>query len=498
MADAPALPRTRPMPASEPHRASGQRLEWLDALRGIAALCVVFDHLGTYVLQHARHVVSLWFDPGQYGVYVFFLVSGFIVPASLERKGSVRSFWVGRAFRLYPLYLFALVAVVVPWRLGMDSLRGAGQHPGTSALGHMLMLSNLLGVPNAINVIWTLSYEMAFYLLLTALFVMRVHQRSAGFALGFAVAAVAIGGVLPMTALSHSFLGARLVALVSGLLIVGGVALAAARHRVQKVVGALLAATTAMALVAFNGSWVNPWRALTILALMFTGTMVYRAERGEFGARRAAVLAVAVFALVIAAGLWHVHAWHMGPRKLMVWDREWITSLGLAGLTFAVGLACRHKKVPSPLAWLGLVSYSVYLLHPLLIRVYKAIPGTGGTHPLLVQILLAAAFVTVLLGCCALAYRLIEDPMQRQGKKLAAWLEARLGPDRIPDAGGPGRGRASGLIPGPGLGSPARGSDSGKVPASSVLHGVAAGAGGRRGRPGVERARWGGVPGRSR
>jgi peptidoglycan/LPS O-acetylase OafA/YrhL len=33
---------------------------------------------------------------------VFFLVSGYIVPASLEHKGDVRSIWVNRVFRLYP------------------------------------------------------------------------------------------------------------------------------------------------------------------------------------------------------------------------------------------------------------------------------------------------------------------------------------------------------------------------------------------------------------
>jgi peptidoglycan/LPS O-acetylase OafA/YrhL len=39
---------------------------------------------------------------GLYGVFVFFMVSGYIVPASLERRGSVRGFWVSRVFRLYP------------------------------------------------------------------------------------------------------------------------------------------------------------------------------------------------------------------------------------------------------------------------------------------------------------------------------------------------------------------------------------------------------------
>jgi peptidoglycan/LPS O-acetylase OafA/YrhL len=52
------------------------RLAWLDALRGIAALCVVFDHLTYSVFQPVRDSVYHWFDPGQYGVFVFFLVSG--------------------------------------------------------------------------------------------------------------------------------------------------------------------------------------------------------------------------------------------------------------------------------------------------------------------------------------------------------------------------------------------------------------------------------------
>jgi hypothetical protein len=69
-------------------------------LRGIAALRVVFDHLTYSAFQPVRDSVYHWFDPGQHGVFVFFLVSGYIVPAPLERKGSVRGFWVSRVFRL--------------------------------------------------------------------------------------------------------------------------------------------------------------------------------------------------------------------------------------------------------------------------------------------------------------------------------------------------------------------------------------------------------------
>jgi peptidoglycan/LPS O-acetylase OafA/YrhL len=111
---------TQPSPRAQPgsqlatfRSAVAKQLAWLDALRGIAALCVVFDHLAYLVLQPVRNAVCQWFGPDQYGDFVFFLVSGYIVPASLERTGSIRSFWVSRVFRLYPLYLFAVGATLV-------------------------------------------------------------------------------------------------------------------------------------------------------------------------------------------------------------------------------------------------------------------------------------------------------------------------------------------------------------------------------------------------
>jgi peptidoglycan/LPS O-acetylase OafA/YrhL len=88
--------------------------------------------------------------------------------------------------------------------------------------------------------------------------------------------------------------------------------------------------------------------------------------------------------------------------------------------------------MPRTFAWLGLVSYSVYLLHPLLVSLYNHIPLTQHPHPFPEQLALAAAFLAVLLACCWLSYRFIEAPMQRQGRKFAAWLEYSVGPDVIP------------------------------------------------------------------
>ena len=58
------------------------------------------------------------------------MVSGYIVPASLERKGSVRGFWVSRVFRLYPLYIVALVAaVLLAYKPGLGAITGAQRRP---------------------------------------------------------------------------------------------------------------------------------------------------------------------------------------------------------------------------------------------------------------------------------------------------------------------------------------------------------------------------------
>lgn len=430
-----------------PAPAKGHRLAWLDALRGIAALSVVFDHMSTLVLQPARDFLYQWFNGGQYGVFVFFLVSGYIIPASLERKGSVRGFWVSRAFRLYPLYLLAIVASIAAWRLGFGPIHGASAHPGTWLASQLLMMSNMLSGPNVPNVVWTLSFEMVFYLLLSALFVYRVHRHSAGYALAAAIGAIALGGILPLSGLNHSWLGPRRVAILADLAILAGLALAVTGRRIPQAMGAALAGLAGLGLLLFNTSYPYSWSGLTILAMMFSGTMLYRAERGEFGRAKAAVIAVTVFALAVGAGLWHSQAWHLAPAAERQWDYQWISSLVLAGATFAVGMALRHRRVPAALAWLGLVSYSVYLLHPLILNAFREIPVLHRPHPIGVQIVLAVGLVAVVLGCSALTYRFVEAPMQGYGHRLARQLQAWFGPDQI--AAAPGAPSASAAAPGP-------------------------------------------------
>jgi peptidoglycan/LPS O-acetylase OafA/YrhL len=394
------------------------RLAWLDALRGFAALCVVFDHGSTLLLLPARSFLYQWLNLGQYGVFVFFLVSGYIVPASLERKGSVRSFWISRAFRLYPMFLVGLVLSAVAYKTGHGTIGNAGAHPLTAILGWLLMLQNLNAGLNVPVVTWTLSYEMVFYLLLAGLFSWGVHRRSGWYATAFAVGAVALGGVLPMSGLAHwssgPALGPLVLNAVTDALILAGLAFALLSRSWLGNGGSSVAALVALVLLTFNQGYPYPWSGCVILALMFSGTLIYRAEQGQVNRIAAAALVVAVLALATVAGTWH------GARYGHHWEVQWATSVLLAGATFGVGLAVRRWRVPRWCAWLGMVSYSVYLLHPLVFNAYRSIPVLHRTHTMPDQVLFFAGLLAVIIGLSALTYYLIERPMQRLGHRVAA------------------------------------------------------------------------------
>jgi peptidoglycan/LPS O-acetylase OafA/YrhL len=117
-------------------------------------------------------------------------------------------------------------------------------------------------------------------------------------------------------------------------------------------------------------------------------------------------------------------------------------------------MLCRHRKVPRALAWLGLVSYSVYLLHPALIEVYASVPWTRNENFVPTELLQVAVFVAALLAVCGLTHRFIEAPMQRLGRRVAARLDTRFGPDvqhpppsLIADPAASGTPHAAGAVP---------------------------------------------------
>jgi len=441
-------------PAARPARREASRLAWLDALRGFAALCVVFDHGTTLVLRPLHAYLYQWLNFGQYGVFVFFMVSGYIIPASLERKGSVRGFWVSRAFRLYPLYLLAIVASAVGYELGYGTIYGGEHHPLATVASWLLMIPNLLTGPNVPNVTWTLSYEMVFYLLLAALFSVRAHRHSGGYALTCAIVVLALGGILPMAALDngHGLLTARNLDIAVDALILAGIGASVSRPGRGRlpVGGAWLAALTGLVLISVNqDSYPDPWSGYAILGFMFTGTMIYRAEQGQVSRSRAALIALAVLALIIAGGLWHGTQNPGLGTDSTTWRWQWVTSLAGAMATFGIGLALRRRRVPRALAWLGMISYSVYLLHPLVLDAFRDVPALDNANRSLpVQIPLAIGLLITIVGVSSLTYYLLEKPMQALGRKVARRWEAHEGKPATAQPSTAGEGAGTGLASG--------------------------------------------------
>ncbi|WP_405088634.1 acyltransferase family protein [Microbispora sp. NBC_01389] len=384
-------------PAGRPagRTAGAGRLAWLDALRGIGAMAVVAEHALPWVMPSLR---PYWFSLGMYGVLVFFLVSGYIIPASLEKRGDVGAFWISRVFRLYPLYLL-VIAFVLVMAVWVPVRQEVPRHPSAVA-AHLSMLLDVVHIGAVADPMWTLSYEMVFYLLVTALFAGGMHRRSGTLAIVFGVVAVAAGLVL-----SAPLLPGHWPAVVAGVVFVAGLAcLITGRFRT---VAAYALGLMALVLLLF-GSFV-PWFGAAILAVMFTGTALYRWERGTAGLGPVAVAAV----LVAAAPVWSAQAgwWWVQPGV-------WITTIALAGATFAIGMALRGRRVPGVLTWLGLISYSVYLLHHPLLKYLNALVGDLKSVPDTGRAALALGYLAVMLTLSWLTYRFVESPAQRLGRRI--------------------------------------------------------------------------------
>ncbi|TQS28014.1 acyltransferase [Microbispora sp. KK1-11] len=372
--------------------ANRTRLVWLDALRGIAAPAVALHHSAWTFVPAVWGEVDRRVDVGTWGVFVFFLVSGYIIPASLERRGDLRAFWTGRAFRLLPLLLAALALALLLAYAGVFSTSPGldRRPPPLVALANLTMLQELLGVPSMINVMWTLSYEMAFYLMTAGLFTVRQAHRSAPIAVVLAVAAVPLGLLMPGATING---GADLVAALMGVAVILVIVVTVTANGRLRTAAAVIGGLLGLALVIL-GSRIGAGQGLVIAAVMFAGTAVWRAEQGTLRPVRA----VAALLTVLVCGV------------LVADEPAWAAAVLLAAGFFALAFRLRHRTFPRWLAHLGVISFSLYLLHPLLLRVVPNLP----------------VFFLVLLVLGHVAYRLVEAPGQRLGRRLNAYLRRKI------------------------------------------------------------------------
>ncbi|MGP3916883.1 acyltransferase family protein [Nonomuraea sp. 10N515B] len=386
---------TAHLQAPQTVQAAPSRLAWLDALRGIGALAVVGEHLTTWAMPWLRPTAL---NLGVYGVLVFFLVSGYIIPTSLERHGDVRAFWIGRLFRLYPLYLTVIgLVLALAWWI---PIRPEVARDASSVAAHATMLMDAVGAAGVLNTMWTLSYEMLFYLLVVALFVTGWRDRRGALPVLFALIAFIAGLVLSGPPLSGTWLAwLSLAAFVIGLTcVISGRAGTA---------GACVLGVMALSLI---GSSRVPWFAAAMLAIMFTGTAIRRWEHGEGRLWPVAIAAL----LVTSTPVWATNAgwWWVQPDV-------WGLTIVLAGTTFAGAMAWRGRRVPAFLAWLGTISYSLYLVHLPILLIVMRLTGEMRWAPMPLQIGISVAFLSVLLPSSWLTHRLVEQPLQRVGRRLA-------------------------------------------------------------------------------
>ena len=183
-----------PHPPAEPPRHSA--LLNVQALRALAAVMVIFVHLGPLAARAGLPAVDLEF--GNAGVDIFFVISGFIMVYTTGRKpvGPLR-FLGDRLRRVAPLYWAVTLAVFAVALAAPCLLQGTRADPR-----HLLASLSFLPYARAdgsyrpvVFVGWTLNYEMAFYVVFALGLALRRRALGVGFSLLVLATAVIVGQV---------------------------------------------------------------------------------------------------------------------------------------------------------------------------------------------------------------------------------------------------------------------------------------------------------------
>ncbi|CAB3952658.1 acyltransferase family protein [Achromobacter piechaudii] len=165
---------------SKPLQAPGRRLDYLDSLRGLAAIYVVLFHL----IFVGEVPVPSWLKgfavEGASGVMLFFVISCFslfyTMPARLKDRRPTLSFYMHRFFRIAPL--FYLWLIISCFRNPL--LHGIHNPPG-EILNNFLMIFNLVpGQQSGIAMAsWTIGVEVLFYAIFPLIFLWVRNLRHA-------------------------------------------------------------------------------------------------------------------------------------------------------------------------------------------------------------------------------------------------------------------------------------------------------------------------------
>lgn len=340
------------------HTSSSSRMLGLDGIRALAVIGVVWHHAhpGFGALPMSRN--------GFLGVDAFFVLSGFLITVLLLREQaahgsiSLRQFYVRRALRIFPLY-YAVLALLALYFLTVKQ-SSQGQAFLQALPYHLTFLSNWVPVDSLMAITWSLSSEEQFYLLWPPLLVWLGVRRALPLLIGFLLLNQAVNfGWLDAVfagnggALSHlEILQTTFTPIVLGVLLAFVVASPTGTNWLRERLSASVTWALAIA-VLLLANWPSSMQGLPRL------------------------LTHLVMVLLLAAIVYN-------PSHLLV---RWL----------------EYK----PLAYVGTISYGVYLLHKLAQDVaQRLLDRLSIEGPLLLFVLTMA--ITLVLAACS--YRYFERP----------------------------------------------------------------------------------------
>lgn len=372
------------------------RLRSIDALRGAAALAVVLYHVAGQMPDGGAgglfaRVLDAAFRRaagfGYAGVFLFFVISGFCIhlsqararAAGLAARVEFRPFWRRRVRRLYPPYLAALLLslAVAAATVGLPLTR----HFTWDVASHLLMVHNFdpRTCYSISSVFWTLAVEEQLYL---AYFLLLSLRGRRGWRATLAVCFAARAAWLALTVALRETAGVELPFAES-----------AAAHWFAWALGAL-AVESAYGLVALP-RWCRDLR-VGAAALAAAAALAYAQDAADLprGPQEAVWL------------LLHP-AWSFGFFVLL--NRAVASERGRA----------RGFGPPRAFAWLaavGVVSYSLYLTHPLVLLLAWRVEWVP-LPPLAIYLLVVAPLC---LAFAWLFFQLFERPFLARPARGAA------------------------------------------------------------------------------
>ncbi|WP_184545855.1 acyltransferase family protein [Mucilaginibacter sp. FT3.2] len=169
-------------------------IQQVDYIRAIASLAVALFHLGGKTLPVLNY--------GWLGVYMFFLLSGFIICWAIPENYTWRlsgRFVLKRIIRIEPPYIISICIAIIVNFLWVQHYKP----DWINALCHLAYLNSFLGQPYLSPVYWTLGIEFQFYLFVALCFPLFTRNWGQWLLLVLSVLAVFIK--VPGASLVNSF-----------------------------------------------------------------------------------------------------------------------------------------------------------------------------------------------------------------------------------------------------------------------------------------------------